>query len=272
MNQYRADLMSWPDYAHRVEQGAMVVLPVGAHEQHGPHLPMGTDAIFALKMAEAVAERIGGLVLPPINYGYKSQARSGGGQTFPGTTSLDGKTLIDMTQEIIRELSRHGVQRLLVLDGHYENQWFLTEGIELAQRELAINGRNMRIARTEYWDYCPESVLNEVFEGHFPGFDLEHAALIETSMMLHWHPELVVLDRLPPDETAEFSVCDVFPQDGSGVPASGVLAPVSGASADKGAMIIQATVDAIVRQMNDIFELGGVQTDSGSPAQVGRLK
>lgn len=251
--QHRMDRISWPEYKARVEANVIAILPVGALEQHGPHLPMGTDAIFATRMAEAVAEKIDGLVLPTINYGYKSQSRSGGGQTFPGTTSLDGKTLIAMTQDIIRELARHGIRRLLVLDGHYENQWFLTEGIELAQRELAMTGKAMRMVRTEYWDFCPHEVLDRVFDGNFPGYDLEHAALIETSMMLHWCPELVNLDHLPPDETAQFPPCDVYPQDGSGVPTSGVLAPTSGASAEKGAMIIYGTVEAIARQTENLF-------------------
>lgn len=255
MKQRRVDLMSWPDYVRAVRGGAVVILPVGALEQHGPHLPMGTDAIFATRMSEAVAGAIDGLVLPPINYGYKSQARSGGGQTFPGTTSLDGKTMIALVQDIIRELARHGVQRLLVLDGHYENQWFLTEAIELALREMMLQNRSMRIVRTEYWDFCPRQVLDTVFDGAFPGFDLEHAALIETSMMLHWHPERVAMEKLPPDETAAFSVCDVFPQDGRGVPESGVLAPVSGASAEKGAVIINATVEAIAAQLRETFDL-----------------
>lgn len=265
MKQRCVDKMSWPDYAAAVDDGRVVILPVGALEQHGPHLPMGTDAIFASRMSEAVAEAIDGLVLPPINYGYKSQARSGGGQTFPGTTSLDGKTMIALVQDIIRELARHGVQKLLVLDGHYENQWFLTEAIELALREMALQNQSMRIVRTEYWDFCPRAVLDEVFDGDFPGFDLEHAAFIETSMMLHWHPERVAMEKLPPDETASFSVCDVFPQDGRGVPKSGVLAPISGASAENGEKIIRATVQAIAAQLYETFEL-----DESAPGPQGR--
>lgn len=253
--QRRMDRISWPEYKERVEKNVVAILPVGALEQHGPHLPMGTDAIFATKMAEAIADAIDGLVLPTINYGYKSQSRSGGGQTFPGTTSLDGTTLIRTMQDIVRELARHGVQRLLVLDGHYENRWFLTEGIELAQRELAATQKAMCIVRTEYWDFCPREVLDQVFDGDFPGYDLEHAALIETSMMLHWCPELVNTDNYPPDESAQFPPCDIYPQDGGGVPASGVLAPTKGANTEKGAMIINATVEAIARQMREIFEL-----------------
>lgn len=249
----RTEQLTWTEYVEKLEKAPLVFLPVGAHEQHGPHLPMGTDAIFATKMAEAIAANLNGLVLPTMTYGYKSQARSGGGQTFPGTISLDGHTLIAMTQDIIRELARHGVARLVVLDGHFENQWFLTEGIELAQRELAIAAKSMEVVRTEYWDFCPQAVLDAVFEGNFPGYDLEHAALIETSMMLHWQPELVRLDKIPQEDIARFEKFDSFPQDGKGVPPSGVLAPARGASAAKGQLIIENTVAAITEALAGHF-------------------
>jgi creatinine amidohydrolase len=245
MNTVRTDAMSWPEYAARLATHPVLILPVGAHEQHGPHLPMGTDALFATRMAEELARRIGGLVLPTLAYGYKSQARSGGGQTFVGTLSLDGATLTALTLDVLRELGRHGVSRLVVLDGHYENQWFLTEGIELAQREFARDGVAMRVIRTEYWDFCPQVVLDEVFEGRFPGFALEHAALIETSMMLHFHPERVDLAALPGDGPARFAAFDAYPQTGAGVPPSGVLAPAAGASAEKGRLIVEGTLTAM---------------------------
>jgi creatinine amidohydrolase len=94
-----------------------------------------------------------------------------------------------------------------------------------------------------------------VFDGDFPGYDLEHAALIETSMMLYWQPELVKLDRVPDDGPAEFKALDHYPQDGAGVPPSGVLAPALGASAEKGKMIIEGTLDALEECLRDFFEV-----------------
>lgn len=249
----RTDQISWTSYREALKQRPILFLPAGAHEQHGPHLPMGTDAILATRMAEELATRLDGLVLPTLTYGYKSQARSGGGQTFPGTTSLDGKTLISMTRDILRELGRHGVERLVLLDGHFENQWFLTEGIELAQREFGMQDKSLQIIRTEYWDLCPKDVLVEIFEGDFPGFDLEHAALIETSMMLYWHSELVAVKHIPEHGPAVFEPFDHYPQDGKGVPDSGVLAAAYGASAEKGKLIIEATLDALEKAIRDYF-------------------
>ena len=76
--------LSWPEYKRRLEEeDAIILLPVGAVEQHGYHLPLGTDWIMATEMSRRAAERVGGGVAPPVMYAYKSQIRSGGGN-YPG--------------------------------------------------------------------------------------------------------------------------------------------------------------------------------------------
>jgi creatinine amidohydrolase len=255
MFEVRMDKISWVDYQAKLAARPVLFLPCGALEQHGPHLPLGVDAMLATDIACRVAAELGGLVAPPLNYGYKSQARCGGGQTFPGTTSLDGEHLIGVVRDIIREFARHGVERLVLVDGHYENQWFLTEAIETALRELAPCGSPLKVVRTEYWEFCPQGVLDEIFENGFPGFALEHAALIETSMMLALHPELVALDTLPDDGPAEFPVHDCYPQDGRGVPPSGVLASAAGASAAKGDKLVAAICAAMTQALEKEFAI-----------------
>ena len=250
----RVDLMTWQQYRDALADNPPIFLPVGALEQHGPHLPMGCDAIFANAIASRVAAQINGLVLPTLTYGYKSQARSGGGQSFPGTTSLDGHTLSCQVRDILRELLRHGARRVVILNGHVENQWFITEGIDLALREQREPANRVSIVRCEYWNYTPQEVLTEIFEGDFPGVDLEHAALLETSMMLALHPELVRREHLPIDRLAEFPGHDSYPDNARGVPESGVLAPASKASAEKGQLLIESTVTALV---------GGLTTEFG---------
>lgn len=245
----RIDLMPWTAYREALTRQPIIFLPVGALEQHGPHLPMGCDAILAEAMTARVADALDGLMLPALRYGYKSQARSGGGQTFPGTTSLDGATLTSMICDILRELARHGARRVVIVNGHVENQWFVTEGIDLALRELAMSGKNMRIIRCEYWNYTPQPVLDSLFEGDFPGVDLEHAALLETSMMLALYPALVNLAAIPVDAIGQFPPHDSYPQNARGVPASGVLAPARAATAEKGVRLIESTVAEMVRSL-----------------------
>lgn len=250
MNTVWMNQLSWVDYAARLrsEQPALF-LPVGALEQHGPHLPLGTDGLLAAAVAADTAARVGGLVAPTLSYGYKSQPKCGGGQHFCGTTSVDAVTLIGSVRDAVREFARHGAERLVIVNGHYENQWFLIEGIDLGLRDLGPSAR-LQVMRLEYWDFLTETTLASVFPAGFPGFALEHAAVIETSLMLHYYPELVRLDLLPDDGPADFPPYDVYPTRQHWVPLSGVLSSAKGASADKGALMAAE----VARRMADAVE------------------
>jgi creatinine amidohydrolase len=247
------DHLSWVAYEERLrDPNAIVLLPVGALEQHGPHLPLGTDALLSAAVARTVALGVGGIVAPTINYGYKSQPKCGGGQHFPGTTSLDGGTLSALTCDIIAELGRHGVRNVAVVSGHYENQWFLVEGIDLARRRLGPTSP-MRVMRLEYWDFLAEATLKGVFPDGFPGFALEHAAVIETSMMLHYYPALVSMDKLPPDPVVDFPPYDMYPAHTHWVPSSGVLSSARGATAEKGKLMVDDISARIIVALRSEF-------------------
>jgi len=244
--------LSWVEYQQRIQESSIVILPCGALEQHGPHLPLGTDALLSSAIAQGVAEQINGIVAPTFSYGYKSQPKSGGGQHFPGTTSLDGHTLSQMLRDVIREFDRQGVKHLVVLDGHYENQWFLTEGIDLALRE--IGQTNLRVMRLEYWDFLNEKTLATAFPEGFPGFALEHAAVMETSLMLHYYPDLVRLHLIPDDKPADFPPYDLYPPKLEWVPASGVLSSAKTATADKGTLMANQAIESIAAAIRQEFQ------------------
>ena len=252
MSEVHMNRMSWQQYRDRVTQ-APVFLPVGALEQHGPHLPLGTDALLATAIAAATAAAVGGIVAPVLAYGYKSQPKCGGGQHFCGTTSLDAATLIGQVRDTIREFIRHGARRLVLVNGHYENTWFLIEGIDLALREC--RGPPPSIMRLEYWDFCTEATLSRIFPDGFPGFALEHAAVIETSMMLHLHPELVQVDLIPEDPPAQFPPYDLYPTRTEWVPSSGVLSSARGSTAGKGALICGEVVLRVAAAVRAEFGL-----------------
>ena len=106
--------MTRPEYEARVRD-SVVIVPVCSTEQHGPHLPLGADAIQVTAIALRVAERLDAIVAPTIPYGYRSAPRSGGGEIFPGTTSLTGETLTLVARDVLRALVRHGARRIVVL-------------------------------------------------------------------------------------------------------------------------------------------------------------
>ncbi|WP_097461034.1 creatininase [Mangrovitalea sediminis] len=248
------DQISWVEYQQRVNDGTVVFLPCGATEQHGPHLPLGTDALLSTAISADVAGRLGGIVAPALAYGYKSQPKCGGGQHFCGTTSLDGGTLTALVQDAVREFARHGVKRLVLVLGHYENQWFVAEGIQLALRELGPSC-DLRVMRLEHWDFCQETTLTDIFPDGFPGFALEHAAVIETSLMLHYHPNLVSLERIPNDPPADFPPYDIYPSRTEWVPPSGVLSSAKGSDAEKGRRLASDIVGGIASAVATEFGL-----------------
>jgi len=254
MTEVMMNRLSWVDYRKRVQDDrSVVLLPVGATEQHGPHLPLGTDHLLATAVARDVAAQISGLVAPALAYGFKSQPKCGGGQHFCGTTSLDAATLIGNVRDTVREFYRHGARQLVVVNGHYENQWFLIEGIDLAMRELGA-GCGMTIMRMEYWDFLTPQTLARVFPDGFPGFALEHAAVIETSMMLHHHPELVWMDLIPSDLPAEFPPYDIYPTRTEWVPPSGVLSSAKGSTREKGSAMCEEVTARIAAAIRKEFQ------------------
>jgi creatinine amidohydrolase len=245
--------LSWPEFESRVREGAVILFPLGATEQHGRHMPLSVDALIPKAVCEAVAEQWRGLVLPPLPYGNRSQPRSGGGSTFPGTINLSAQTFALVVRDVLAELFRHGARRIVVLNGHYENIWPSIEGIELA---LDAIGRDrldgLKILRIDHWELIRPATLARVFPDGYPGIELEHASVIETSMMLALAPELVELSRAANDGPARFKPYDRFPGPVSEVPASGVLSVTEGSSAEKGRWllddVIGGTAAAIVEE------------------------
>ena len=244
--------LSWVEYEQRLAQLAPVLLPIGAVEQHGPHLPLGTDWMIALAVAKEAASQIDGIVAQPLTYGYKSQPHSGGGQHFCGTTSLDGNSLSLLVRDVLREFGRHGAKKVVIVDIHFENHWFVTEGCDLAIRELKSAGiTDMRVIKPRLDAVTDMNMIQSHYpDGEFPGIALEHAGKLETSAMLYLYPQHVQTDKYPEDILADIPPYDVHPADPSHVTESGALAPTSGANKEFG----KAVVENLIAGMVDSYE------------------
>lgn len=222
---------------------AIVLIPVGSLEQHGPHLPLGTDTILSRHFAEGVARRLGALVAQPIAYGYKSQQKSGGGNHLSGTTSLDGASLIAMTRNLVKSFLKQGVRNVVFVNGHFENYQFLYEGIDLALEESGISpGAKQSVLLLSYWDFVSQDTLAQVYPGGFPGWDIEHGGVLETSLMLHLEPARVAMDRLVDGPAAVLPRFDRLPVVPERTPATGCLSSATGSSADKGELLYDQVV------------------------------
>ena len=231
--------MTWPDFAAKVKKGSIVFLPVGSTEQHGPHLPLSTDAIIATGYAEMLAEEFDGIAAPTICFGYKSAPLSGGGPLFPGTLDLNGETLCRLTMDILVELFRDGVTKVFVVNGHSENTAFVLEAVDLVTRARP----GVKVVEANWWSQISEEVTAKVFsDTPFCGWDLEHAAIAETSMMQIFAPHLVRTDRLHDNQTAKLIKHNVFPARRDIVPESGLLSIVAGYSPEKGRLLVESAM------------------------------
>ena len=232
--------MTWYEFNERKDKD-VVILPVGSVEQHGPHLPLFTDTIISEGFANLLGDKVNGIVMPSINYGYKSQPASGGGPLFPGTIDLNGTTLINLVKDIIEELIRDGIRKIALVNSHFENQAFLLPA-------------NTKIIMMSWWDLITQNTIDKIFdEVEFPGWALEHAAITETSLILKFKPELVHMDKLIDEKIEEVPTYQVYPIPKDLVPKSGLLSIGRTSSAAKGELIVDEALSKMVEIVNKEF-------------------
>ncbi|MDY3371705.1 MAG: creatininase [Terrisporobacter othiniensis] len=242
--------MTWYEFNERKDKD-VVILPVGSVEQHGPHLPLFTDTIISEGFANLLGDKVNGIVMPSINYGYKSQPASGGGPLFPGTIDLNGTTLINLVKDIIEELIRDGIRKIALVNSHFENQAFLLEAIDLVSKNMPAN---TKIIMMSWWDLITQNTIDKIFdEVEFPGWALEHAAITETSLILKFKPELVHMDKLIDEKIEEVPTYQVYPIPKDLVPKSGLLSIGRTSSAAKGELIVDEALSKMVEIVNKEF-------------------
>jgi creatinine amidohydrolase len=242
--------MTWPEVGAAAEAGLPALLSIGSTEQHGPHLPLATDAILPVGVALQAARTIPMVIAPPIRFGARSRPLSGGGESFPGTLSLRLTTLIATISEVLLALRRSGFRRLIVQNWHYENAGVLWEACDLA----VTTAPDLRILLLEnpMPDFTGEQ-LAELFPNGFPGWDVEHASIMETAMMLVMRPDLVRTDRIVDDEAARHPTWDVVPPSPDFIPASGVLWHPSEATVEIGHRFVEAAAGRLVEAIRTEF-------------------
>ncbi|VXC57248.1 mycofactocin biosynthesis peptidyl-dipeptidase MftE [Nocardioides sp. AX2bis] len=207
----------------------VVLVPVGSTEQHGPHLPLGTDTLVATAVADTLAARLasdvagGCWVAPPVAYGS-----SGEHQSFPGTLSVGTDVLRTVLVELVRS-ARTWCDRVVLVNGHGGN----LEAVRGAVEQMTYEGHRV--------DWVPCAVA---------GADA-HAGRTETSLMLHLHPDAVRPALAEPGCTTP--VRDLLPALRAGgvaaVSPNGVLGDPTGASAAEGERLLAAMVDGALARL-----------------------
>jgi creatinine amidohydrolase len=174
--------LTMPEFEAARDQLQTVILPVGSIEEHGPHLPLGTDTLHAIEVARRVAESRPVLVAPPVFYGICRSTRE-----HPGTVSISGDTLRALLKDLGREFHRQGLRRLVFISGHAggTHMCALVEAGEALLEEFA----DVRVAAVNVLD-----LLREVLTARPDLIKTKgdsHAGEVETAIMLAAHPHLV---------------------------------------------------------------------------------
>ena len=237
------------DYA---EMDALVVVPVGSIEQHGPHLRLDEDIENATVLAQMAATESphAVLVAPPVWWGMSPHHMG-----FAGTISLRLETLSALIADICTSLAQHGFRRILLLNGHGGNAGALTAIITQLSADIGLF-----VSALSYWTLIPD-VLAEVGSSE-PG-GMGHAGEMETSMALHLRPASVLADRLQadmPDTAGGPRAIDFrapgpvsMPLDVRRDSQTGTIGDPTAATAAKGEVIIAALVERLVAVLDDLM-------------------
>src|SRR5699024_2430992 len=219
----------------KIKQSKMAILPVGAVEAHGPHLPLGTDNLLAERLSEKLAERVNGIVLPTLPYGQVWGLRN-----FPGSINVTNDSMIRFLTDIGKSLYHQGFITFVMVNGHLGNNVALKE-----------------VARSLY-ELCPEM---RVFYFFYPGMNEAaekvretqsahamyfHACEIETSYMLYMAPEYVDMERAITDIPDIPEYADVTPTAWEEFTESAVLGDAKLATEEKGKYIVDIALENMV--------------------------
>lgn len=246
-NDYLLAELTWQEAGQRLQEVDLALLPVGAIEQHGPHLPLDIDAFDADYLCRAVAKRCAAprpLVLPLIPYGVSYHH-----EDFPGTISVSPETLAKFVHEVGMSAASHGIKKLIIVNGHGGNAPTLQFAAQMINRDAHIFT-------------CVDS-------GETSDFDIDeiaetsedvHAGEIETSTSLALRPELVQMDKAKRSVPAfsshylEFSShrsVDWYVRTAK-ISESGVLGDPTKATREKGERMWELMIDHLVTFVEEL--------------------
>lgn len=245
--EYRYDRLSWPEVKSAISEQPCVIVPTGATEQHGPHLPLDVDAFLAYSVCLEAGRRGDGriLVLPPVSYGLNLHHID-----FPGTIHIEPETFIAFCVDITKSLAYHGFRKILVVNGHGSNSPL----IDLVARKTVLQTEAL-CGAVNYF-----ALAREAFETVRETDVVAHADEMETSLYLHLAPERVRMAETVRDDdvrgryVSSDSVSENpvrFNDFWGRWTSTGVHGDPRAASADKGEVIFEAAVTSLLELVDE---------------------
>ncbi|MAR10381.1 MAG: creatininase [Blastopirellula sp.] len=250
--EYRYEKLTWPEINDAIEMEQVCIVPCGAVEQHGAHLPLDVDMVLPTGIARGAGERIPDkmLVLPIISYGYTGHVMD-----FPGTINCHYEHFINMVLDVTKSLAYHGFKKIVLLNGHGSN----VPNLDLAARRANLE-TDAECVLCPWWHLLrvDREFMPRWRESKFPG-GCAHAGELETSLYLYLAEEDVRKDKIKSDvisfneENSPFQYVDLYEQGPATVVSwtssyseSGVLGEAELATVEKGRQVYEEAVKQLV--------------------------
>ena len=225
--------MSWPQIETAQMESRTVILPVGATEEHGPHLPTITDTVQALEVARVVAKERGIFLAPPIHYGVCRSTRA-----FPGTITVGHDALRGYVRDLLISFADSGFSRVMILTGHAGGQHMAA--LEEAG-QMAVEERDFQVSLVSLFDLIDFSAVETPHDGH--------AGEVETSLMMVIRPDLV---KGSPDGNFPRRPRFMIMKDVRHLMGSGIMGNPRPASPEKGRRYFQMAVDGVKAALEEL--------------------
>jgi creatinine amidohydrolase len=225
--------MSWPQIEAAQRESRTVILPVGATEEHGPHLPIITDTVQALEVARVVAKERGIFLAPPIHYGVCRSTRA-----FPGTITVGHDALRGYVRDILISFADSGFSRVMILTGHAGGQHMAA--LEEAG-QMAVGERDFRVSLVSLFDLIDFSTVETPHDGH--------AGEVETSLMMVIRPDLV---KGSPEGNFPKRPRFMIMKDVRHLMGSGIMGNPRPASPEKGRQYFQMAVEGVKAALEEL--------------------
>lgn len=217
-----------------IEKECYALLPVGACEQHGPHLPIGTDNLLASYYADQLAKRIECAVFPNVNFGYSWVWKG-----LPGTLTLEQETYQQMIFELCESIIDQGFKKIIIVNGHDSNN----KALRYILRKIKDKYPNIFAIAVFYPN------INEIYAKYMETKKwngLFHADEWETSLMLASHPDLVDMSKAIVSYPEKPGFYGFDSSSLANISESGIYGDPTRATVEKGKSIINDSVDYLV--------------------------
>jgi creatinine amidohydrolase len=218
------EMLAWPDAQATLRD--VLLLPVGATEQHGPHLPLNTDTIIATAACTYASAETGAPVLPALNF----TVSLGHTEKWPGTFAIFHETLMSTVREIARWAIAAGWKRLLLINSHFGNDAALRCAVDRLRFDFPAQ---LSAATLNTWQLTPG--IAQQFTHDAADW---HANEAETSLLLFLAPHTVRTERLPAADDPDRTAGCLFPHMVAHTSTNGVTGTPTLATAEHGAALI----------------------------------